>query len=349
MKSAVCALLLLPLVIFSNLSAQTSSSCAVPAPLRDNYARDVANLAVEQMFQAGSPDTLMVHIPNQWTDPIWEGLAAIYNVAGIPERDSVYDHYCVHDNNYQRQNFSSYLVQVDTTLAWTQAWQNLNAITGNAQIDDMVTKYDLRVAQFYNWSIGNYAEIATDSIWNDYGLMDSLRLVNGVVSVEQNQIIGAAGVITYDLTVDGRRYDFYLEFNDCFDGCDNYRKWKFLVAPNCDVTYLGFDDWWTFNHDPLPAPTNCNISNSLPEPVGGSFEIFPNPSRDRIWLDYSDPHAVYSMRIYDMLGKVVKQRDEVRSRDDIYVGSLPPGSYVVRLNGLNGEMIARRLVKRGQN
>lgn len=345
MKSIFFALLASPVFFVSGLFGQVASNCTVAPNLREFYQRDVANCAVQQMFENGSADTLLVKIPAGWTDPIWGGLAAIYNATSIPERDSVFDLYCVHDNNWQRQNYSSFLVQVDTSYAWTQAWQNNTTLTGQPLMDLILTKYDVHLANFYNWSIGTYAELSTDSIWNDYALMDSLRQVPGVIFAEQNMIIGAAGMIIYENTLNGHRFDFYLEFNDCFDGCDNYRKWKFLVSPNCDVTYLGFDDWWTFNHDPLPAPTYCNISNSLPEPVGGNFEIFPNPTNGDIRLDFSDPLASYAMTITDMTGRVVKRRDLVYSREEIYLGSLPEGAYVVTLLGVDGKRISRRLVK----
>ena len=53
------------------------------------------------------------------------------------------------------------MIYVDTNYSWTQAWQNLNSITGNAYIDSLVVKYNLTVKDFYQAS-WTYALLVTD-------------------------------------------------------------------------------------------------------------------------------------------------------------------------------------------
>jgi hypothetical protein len=49
------------------------------------------------MWELNSPDTALVAIPQQWQDTIMDGLAATCNAVSIPERDTVFNFYCVHD------------------------------------------------------------------------------------------------------------------------------------------------------------------------------------------------------------------------------------------------------------
>ena len=150
----ILASLLFTTLLMNGLHAQVPSDCTVPPVLRQEYGRDVINLAMTQLYGAASPDTAYVHVPTNWTNPIWEGIAAIYNATAFPERDSVFNLYCVHDQTSMIQTYQGYLIQIDTNFAWTQAWQNLTTLTGNAPLDAMLTRYDLELSQYYNWPIG---------------------------------------------------------------------------------------------------------------------------------------------------------------------------------------------------
>ena len=199
-------LLLVVISIFDIVNAQTNDSPL----LETEYERDIKNLALRRMYQVQSPDTTIIRIPQYWQDTIAEGLVAILNASSIPERDTVFNLYCIHDNTNSIETFHSLLIQIDSSYAWTQAWQDLNSITGNAYIDSLVTRYDLNVDQFYNWSFGNYVLIHTDSLWNVYALIDSLKQEPGVIDGELNTMIGDAGKILYDKIGGDRYYSFYL-------------------------------------------------------------------------------------------------------------------------------------------
>src|SRR5689334_20979117 len=90
-------LLIIALFAFT-ANAQVTSSCDVPPQLDAAYHKDAVQLATNYLDQAQGPDTIYVHPPQYLMDDIKGGLAAIVN-SGLPEADSVFNLYCVHNIN----------------------------------------------------------------------------------------------------------------------------------------------------------------------------------------------------------------------------------------------------------
>ncbi len=287
-----------------HLLAQVPSSCAMPQILQNAYRRDIANLATRAMYLAQSPDTQLVAIPTAWSQPIADGIAAVFNATSILERDSVFDIYCVHDHTGSYQTFQGFLVKVDTSYAWTQAWQNLTTITGNAPLDLILQTYDLHIAQFYNWPLGNYAVLETDSVWNNRALLALFGPIQGILETEVNASIGLGGRITFEMLTNDRYYDFYHEFGDCSSGCINRRIWHFMVSLDCSVTYLGFDDSSPFGFNPLPYPSNCNLTTNIAQPLPMVFQVYPNPVQGQLQITAPKENAIISQAaLYDIQGR----------------------------------------------
>jgi hypothetical protein len=311
------------------VKGQIASSCIVPPALAVAYHKDIVQLATNYLFQVQSPDTALVQVPAQTIDEISGGLAAILNAMPLPESDSVFNLYCVHNNNGWPYEYAGFLVQVDTNYAWTQPWQNMITITGDAYMDSLTARYGLHIANFYNWSIGNYAELTVDSAWNILALMDSLSYMTGVLSVEPNGLLGLAGWIEYQKSGTDRYYDFYFEFNDCFDGCDNYHRWSFRVDVDCFVYYLGFTDWGVFGISPLPAPVNCNTFTSVAPLSENVVRVFPNPATKYISVDVNG-YKLETVSVFNSLGEKVKTfRSSPQQTLGFSVEDLPTGIYIL--------------------
>ena len=327
-------------ILTSTISnAQVASSCSVPPELAVSYNKDIMQLATYYLDYIQSPDTIYVHPPQYVVDDIGGGLAAILN-ANLPESDSVFNLYCVHNLNGWPGDYAGFLVQVDTSVAWTHAWQNLITLTGNSYVDSLTTQYALHITNFYNWSFGNYAELGVDSAWNIMALMDSIGYAPGVISVEPNGMIGQAGTISYEKTGSDRYFSFYFEFNDCFDGCDNYRRWGFRVDSACNVYYLGFSDWGVFGVQPLPLPINCNLYDKVDEISSKELNLYPNPASDEVRLTLKDQNLKH-ISVFDLLGKTVLEIDNAAITNEVVldVSKLTPGLYFV--TSFNDEKIFR--------
>lgn len=345
-------LLLLVLVSLFNIShAQVPSNCTVPPLLSSEYHRDIIQLAVQRLFELQSPDTILVTVPQQYIDTISGGLAAILNASSLSERDSVFNLFCVHKLN-PFAGFGAYegfLVKVDTNYSWTTAWQNLITLTGDPLMDTILTRYSLTITDFYNWSIGNYAVLTVDSSWNNYALLDSLEMVPGVLAAEINSLIGVAGNITFNKVGSALYYDFDFEYQDCFDGCDAYRRWKFKVNSDCSVEYLGFIDWcfWGIGQCPLPAPLNCNVFTSLVENnFENEFSLYPNPANDELNLKWYSRNNI-SITIYNSAGQELSTTHLSNQNESIDISELMNGIYFLRF--IDGNRIGmKKLVVEGK-
>lgn len=351
MKKLILLFVLVSIV--NSIQAQVSSNCTVPQLLAIEYKRDIRQLATNRLFQLQSPDTALVRIPQEYIDTISEGLAAILNATSIPERDSVFNLYCVHNMNGWPYAYAGFLVQVDTSYSWTQAWQNLNTITGNPFMDTVLTRYNLTITNFYNWQIGNYAELSVDSSWNIFALMDSIEMTAGVIYSEPNGIVGEKGVISYSTIGNTRYYDFTFEWQDCFDGCDAFKTWKFKVNPDCSVEYLGYtySCFWgpTLSYcDPL-TPINCNTftPNSVVEnnTQKDNCFIYPNPFSSQTTLQTDKIFKDVTLTVYNLYGQSVKQMNNLSGQAIIFNrDNLPCGIYFLQLTQNNKIISADKLV-----
>src|ERR1043165_5412263 len=110
-------IILLFVLLCNMVHAQIPSDCTVPQLLSNIFERDIKNMAIRRMFEVQSADTAFVNIPQVWIDTVAEGLAAILNAASIPQRDSIFNMYCVHDNTTPMEVYNGILVHVDTSFS----------------------------------------------------------------------------------------------------------------------------------------------------------------------------------------------------------------------------------------
>jgi hypothetical protein len=310
---------------------QATSTCNVPPILYDNYELDIKQMAIARMHQVAPGDLVHIRIPQVHIDDVSGRLAAVFNtIQSIPESDSVFNIYCVHDANDSYQLTGRVLLRVDTNVAWTQAWRNLIITTGNTFIDDLMTRYNLILEDYYDWSFGHYALLSSDSIWNDYALIDSMIMDSGLISGSIDNLIGGAGKIQFSENAGIWIFDFYFEFNDCFDGCDNYRKWSFRVNPDCSVNYLGFNDWGVFGTSPLPPSINCNLTTAISgKPEKNRVRVFPIPVLDQLTFQWDQPYEEVVVEIFDVSGKLlVRTERDYADMIRVFAKDLSSGVYL---------------------
>lgn len=341
----IVILVLVVLSLSQGFSQIVPSSCTTPYLLNSIYEPDLKNLALRRLFEVHSPDTAFVKIPDIWIDTIRAGMSAIVNAVSLPQRDSIFNLYCVHDN--APNNIFIYkeiMVFVDTSVAWTQAWQNMQTLTGNAVIDNLMTQFGYQIVQFNNFSFGSMALIHTDSLWNINAVINQLEAVPGVLFAEANAIIGTAGTIVYQKVGSTRYYNFVFEWNDCFDGCDNSRTWRYRVFEDCSVEFLGIVDWGVFGIEPLPAPVNCNVFTGFPEPPdpNSGFRVYPVPATE--YLHIQNPgSAIVRIQFFNVNGRLIleKNQSEIKIVD---ISELKNGFYHALFYTETGELKTHKLL-----
>lgn len=285
---------------FSGAKAQ----CTYPDFLFEAYEQDIKAMAIRRMIEVNSPDQYKITIPQSWQDTIAGDLAAIYQADNIPESDSVFNLYCVHDvvGNPVLKNF---LLGVEEGTAMDSAWSEGAITTGVTLIDDIFSEYEVEIVSHSDL----YVHFSTPYYINIFALADTLvNNVPGVLYLEPNFIIGNAGRIEYSVNESGeRRYDFVYQWNDCFDGCDNYHTWSFSVNADCEVEYLGLDRGGFFGVEDLPAPANCNLTSSNEDLVkkGTDLVVYPNPSRGLLYLSGQPENGEW--KISNLQGQILQE------------------------------------------
>ncbi len=332
------ATIYLIIVTFIAYGQPTPSDCTLSPSFVDRYRRDITQLATYRLFQVSSTDTESIKVPKIAFDSVATGFAAIYNATDLPVRDSVFKLYCVHNLNGFPFAYAGLLVRVDLSYTWAKAWEMMNQITGNSLVDGLTARYHLRLTNFYHWSIGTYAELATDSSWNILALVDSFKLIPGIMAAQQNGLTNVAGTITYNVSDSFRYYYFDFEFDDCFDGCDAYRRWAFKVDKDCNVYYLGYFDWGYWGIQPLPAPTYCTAQTDVISPAKKRFRVSPNPAIDKVTIiPDGQPLRNITVSVYNTIGSVVKTTElAANSTLEIDISSLPSGVYLLVMRTQDG-------------
>lgn len=334
MKSNLLSFLLLFCLPFASW-AQIPSDCTIPSVLRDAYDRDVKGMAIKRMQAQNSPDNALIEIPATVQDSILEGMAAIFNLSNeLPEADSVFNRYCVHDN-FSSPALLGFIVGVDTDSPIAQAWAQGTTLTGNAILDNLLTTYNFTLQNYFNFGAG---VLYTDQYLNLFALADSITAsVPGTSYAEPDYIIGNAGRINYSTDEAGNRlYEFRYEWNDCFDGCDNFYSWFFTVATDCSVTFTGTDEGGFFGIENLPAPTDCQLTTDVKTPnLFPDFRLFPNPVGNTLRWQAAPDTGFW--QIHNTQGQLVQRGSW--SSGSVNVAQWPAGLYYLSGYLANGEKV----------
>lgn len=262
---------------------QNPSSCCTPSVLRTNYDADVKHLAFNRIVDYNIPYKDSVEIPQIWQDTIWGGLSAIFNLINVPERDTVFDLYCIHQ--YPSSLNHQIYVSVDTSYGWTQNWQSLNTTTGISALDSLLAEYGFTITAF-SYFAGNIATLTTNQNINVQPICDSIETFVGVNFSEPKPYIGDGDHIKYYKVGNEKYYEFSIGWGDCASGCTERRFYTFKVYSDCSVKFMGS----TGSISAFPVPLNCNITSSISTTVNASICL-----GDSIFLqgDYQTLPGIY--------------------------------------------------------
>ncbi len=325
MKQFSSTVALLLGLIYSSFS-QISSDCTPDMNLKFAYEKDVKNLALKRILESNSPAADEIVISEIWQDSIWEGLAAIYNVSGLPERDEVFDQHCIHLTNANYfQTYPAILIGIDPTISWASNWVNLETETGDVALDELLATYVFEITSFL--SFANAARLETSQTLNLAPLFEMLSEFEGIEYAEPDYLIGGANRIVYEYQNGIKYFDFYLEWGDCFAGCINSKIWKFAVYPDCSVELLDVVEN-IFINDPIPEPVNCNLTDAVSEVETFQLEVFPNPVNDVLQIR-SEKGAGY--KIVDSHGQIVATNRLHIGLNNVPFDAFSAGVYVVVL------------------
>lgn len=205
-------------------------------PERLQYEEDAVRLAIRHLVETDSPARDDVRPPPALVASLYRALVHVH-LSSHPARDSVVDRYAIH--TFPEPATREVMVRVDPQQTWTHAWKALNATTGNAAVDALVTEYALSVREYYRWEIGEVAVLRAASPLNATALAARFEGIPGVIWAERNGAGGDGHDIRATRHGDGWRLDYSIGFGDCPAGCIHRYTWSFSVSAAGEVSFLG--------------------------------------------------------------------------------------------------------------
>lgn len=212
---------------------------ALPESVAAMYQRDAARLALRDVARQQPIQEGPIELPSVSVRGYERALAWLYHSSG-PARDSVVDVFGIH--TWPAPELHEVIVTVDDTHAWTTKWRLRQSPTGNAAIDQLVSKYQLQVLSWQPTSpSGASVLLSTQLAVNAAALGKSFVGIPGVRGGYPN-IKGGAGNDIQGEEQDGQRIlTFSRGWGDCMAGCLYRHYWRFRVGTNGDVAFLGSD------------------------------------------------------------------------------------------------------------
>lgn len=209
---------------------------SIPKELFAAYEFDVHQLAVTRIHSTNSPYKDSIVVSKAVMDTLWQGLLAIYKAFDIPERDSVFDVYCIHNRNsgFWATKCKQYIdIKVDTGYSWTANWRNMNMQTGITDLDTILSTYGFEIEGFVNQI--NTGLFRTNQYLNIPALLDTLKKFDGIIDAIISESYGDGNKIRYSKN-DFQQFKFVLAWGDCKLGCYCDITWAFNVEDYSNVT-----------------------------------------------------------------------------------------------------------------
>ena len=321
MKSVILLLGCLALTV-SSLYSQIPSNCTVSPVLRENYDMDIKHLALERIFKQNSPYKDSIEVSQVHQDTIWQSLAAIFNLTNHPQRDSIFEKYCIHQDVSQYY-FEDLTVKISPDCPWYYNWKDLNIITGNLFLDSLFNRYGFTMTYYSTGT--NWAFFTTAQSINMKAVSKLVAAVDYVLDAQPGGYLGDGSEIRYSRIGQDAFWEFDLGFGDCPAGCTGDHIYKYQVHPNCSVSFLGTTDY-TITGLQLPYPKNCNISGlGVGDRAETSVKVYPNPTPGNLTIEQEVfPSGQYTLQ--DTFGQILKT-GFLSQTTRVEVEDLPSGIY----------------------
>lgn len=311
----------------NSYSQTVSSSCNLNDTIAPLYKNDADRLAVRRAFKTNSNYKDSVSISSQVSDNYLRALIAVYNATAIPQRDTVIKKCQIH--TVHKPQLNDFAIGADSNLIWLKNIRYNISPTGNATIDNAISKYSLQKTQFnaYAFSKNHYASFNAGFNINTTALGVQIGTVTGVIFSGPNAVAWDGSDIKDSINPNFILLTYSYEWGDCIVGCLFGRYWQFKVHNDCSVEYIG-----TFGNAPLPVDVGINENQKN----RSSVRVYPIPAKNEITIE-SLESIIKSYSIYNTIGQKISQNNTSDLKIDIDINSLDQGVYFIIVNTQTGQ------------
>ncbi len=210
----------------------------VPEDTRALYAEDAAQLVLREITMEGAPAAASeVEFPVVMVEGVFNALLHVYNLRH-QARDSVATLFRIHV--FPATSTHEVVVEVNTRVGWVDAWLRGERLTGNAEIDDLVTRFDLHLTKVFSPApAATFVVLFSERPLNTLALADRFLGIDGVEAAAPNQFAGAGNDIRIQVQATSVRLTYSVGFGDCPSGCISRHNWHFDVHSDGTTRYRG--------------------------------------------------------------------------------------------------------------
>lgn len=222
-----------------------ANETSVPEQNRALYAEDAAQLALRYVESFRDPADRDPELPAEIVAGFYNALLHVYNERH-QARDSVADMFRIHA--FPSYSTHELLVEVDIRSDWTAPWLVGEPLTGLAEIDALVSEYELTITKVFSPApIHTYVVLFSERPLDMRALGERFLPIAGIEAADANQFAGGGNDIEGTIERGLLRLTYSVGFGDCPAGCINRHYWFF------DITEDGAARFRGTNGDPIPT------------------------------------------------------------------------------------------------
>ncbi|MFC5271073.1 T9SS type A sorting domain-containing protein [Adhaeribacter terreus] len=249
--------------------AQTvSSTCSAQDSIVGLYQEDASRLALRKILRNNLAYKDSVVIPKTHVDTVLNAMLAVYN-SNLAARDTVISLLDIH--TFPHPVMNSIIISASGSLPWMQQLQLGNMNTGDAYVDQLITKYHLTFDRTFT-IFNPIVVLKSDSNYNISALSNMFEAINGVQYAHPGSFGGDGNDIQDSIHTGHVELIYSYGWGDCLSGCINRRFWKFKVYYDCSVEFAGsYGDIFRYT--------------GIKEIEPHAISLYPNPFKDNISVE----------------------------------------------------------------
>jgi len=240
MKRFLCFFAIIFFVIFACKKDETlpisTPKCSLDEPGYSLYLFDAELLIMWRLWDEQLPELDSIRLPQQDIERMAEALIAVYESTDIlAQADTVINIYEIH--RLSELSTRDISITTDTTTIWDDnSWAIGNLLTGNPDVDALLTEYELNYHYYLDFPWGNTTGFETSTGLNMLALKYAFEEIEGVKYADLGSSFDGNNIELMEFE-ENIVLRYSVGWGHCPAGCTIRYYWEFKVNKNCEVTF----------------------------------------------------------------------------------------------------------------
>jgi hypothetical protein len=209
----------------------------LPKYLKVIYKKDAARLALRLINKEQRISRQTVRVPDELVQAIYNALVAV-RTSDYGAIDTIAAKYNV--RSFPVPNVESIILVFEHDATWVAPLKQRKDTTGSVSINNLIREYNLVMTRMvYLDEERAGLVLQSREPLNMPALMMKFFTSEGVGSIEEILPYGDGNDINIERTKTGWEMVYSVKFGNCVNQCQKFHEWKFTVAEDGEVSYIG--------------------------------------------------------------------------------------------------------------